>query len=142
MHDTMLATASVTIAAPPATVWKALVSPEAIKQYMFGTEVTSKWKEGAPIVWTGEFQGKLYEDKGEILRMDEGRLLQYTHYSNVSGDVDTPENYHTVTMELSEDSAGTRVAVTQDNNANEDDRTRSEQTWKGILDALKDYLER
>ena len=50
-------------------VWNALVDPAIIKQYMFGTTVTSDWKEGSPIVWKGEWQGKPYEDKGVILRM-------------------------------------------------------------------------
>ncbi len=43
--------ASITINATSVEVWNALVNPEAIKQYMFGTNVVSKWHEGSPIVW-------------------------------------------------------------------------------------------
>jgi uncharacterized protein YndB with AHSA1/START domain len=45
-------------------VWNALVNPETIKQYMFGTKVASDWWEGGPIVWKGEWQGKANEDRG------------------------------------------------------------------------------
>jgi|GEM_PF-2677728 hypothetical protein len=33
-----------------ARVWDALVNPALIKKYMFGTDVDSTWREGAPIV--------------------------------------------------------------------------------------------
>jgi uncharacterized protein YndB with AHSA1/START domain len=69
MKNTLVATAHVEIDAPIATVWDALVNPEKIRQYMFGTTVVSAWREGAGIVWKGEWQGRPYEDKGVILRL-------------------------------------------------------------------------
>ena len=62
--------ASVTINAPRATVWDALVNPETIMQYMPVTSVVSEWEEGSPIVWTSEFQGKRFEVKGTVLRFE------------------------------------------------------------------------
>ena len=64
MDKDLIARASVAIGAGSAEVWNALVTPAAIKEYMFGTNVDSEWKEGSPIVWRGEWQGKPYEDKG------------------------------------------------------------------------------
>lgn len=90
-----VAHATTTIHAPVARVWDALVNPALIKQYMFGTNVSSDWKEGSPIVWKGEWQGKSYEDKGVILRLQPERLLQYSHFSPLSGLPEMPENYHT-----------------------------------------------
>ena len=58
----------------------ALVSPAAIKEYMFGTRVNSEWNEGSPISWKGQWQGKSYEDKGTILQFRPARRLQYSHY--------------------------------------------------------------
>jgi uncharacterized protein YndB with AHSA1/START domain len=75
MKDDLLAKASITINAPSEEVWKALVNPEAIRQYMFGTHVISDWKEGSRIVWRGEWQGKPYEDKGVILTFKPERTL-------------------------------------------------------------------
>jgi len=57
MNKNLTARASITINAPSARVWDALVSPEAIKQYnMFGTHVVTDWREGSPITWKGEWQ--------------------------------------------------------------------------------------
>src|SRR4051812_29479293 len=112
--------AEVTIGAPVARVWSGLVSPEIIKQYMFGADVVSDWKEGSPIVWKGEYQGKKYEDKGVILKLEPQRVLQYSHFSPLSGQPDTPENYHIVTIELSERDASTVLSLSQDNNSSEE----------------------
>jgi uncharacterized protein YndB with AHSA1/START domain len=63
MSANLIAKAAITINAPASRVWQALVTPEAIKHYMFGTNVVSDWHEGSPIYWRGEWQGKPYEDK-------------------------------------------------------------------------------
>jgi uncharacterized protein YndB with AHSA1/START domain len=141
MNKNLIAKASININASGEKAWDALVSPEAIKQYMFGTIVVSDWKVGSPIVWKGEWQGKPYEDKGVILQLKPGRTLQYSHFSPMSGQPDKPENYHTVTIELSPEGNRTRVLLSQDNNASEEERTHSEQNWEMMLVTLKKFLE-
>jgi uncharacterized protein YndB with AHSA1/START domain len=76
MNTGLIARASVTIAAPAADVWEALVTPAAIKTYMFGATVTSDWVVGSPIVWTDERQGQAYQDKGIILEIVRERVLR------------------------------------------------------------------
>jgi uncharacterized protein YndB with AHSA1/START domain len=137
----LIANASMTINAPLAMVWEALVNPDLIKQYMFGTNVVTDWKEGTPIIWKGEWQGKAYQDKGTILRIDQERVLQYSHFSPLSGQPDVPENYHTVTIELSGQGRQTNVSLSQDNNATEQDREHSEKNWQMMLEGLKKLLE-
>jgi uncharacterized protein YndB with AHSA1/START domain len=137
----LIAEASATIDAPREKVWDALVNPMIIKQYMFGTEVESDWEVGSPIVWKGEWQGKRYEDKGVILRLEPARRIQYSHFSPLSGRPDTPENYHIVTVELSDDGDMTLVELSQDNNSSEEAREQSRTNWKQMLTALKDHLE-
>jgi uncharacterized protein YndB with AHSA1/START domain len=141
MDKNLIARASISINAPREDVWKALVNPEAIKQYMFGTTVVSDWHEGSPIVWKGEWQGSSYEDKGVILQLKPGRTIQYSHFSPLSGVPDRPENYHTVTIELSADGNQTHVALTQDKNATDEERADSEKNWGMMLAALKEFLE-
>lgn len=137
----LVAKQSVKVDAPTSKVWDALVNPAMIKQYMFGTTAASDWKPGSPITFSGEWQGKPYEDKGVILRAEPGRVLEYTHYSPLSGQPDVPENYHTVTIELSEQNDGTTVVLSQDNNATEQEREHSEKNWAGVLAGLKKLLE-
>jgi uncharacterized protein YndB with AHSA1/START domain len=141
MPKNPIAHASVDVNASAAQVWDALVNPKTIQQYMFGTTVVSPWQEGSPITWKGEWKGKPYEDKGTILKMEPGRLLKYSHYSPLSGLPDTAENHHTVTIELSERGARTRVSLSQDNNASDQARQHSEQNWKTMLEGLKRLLE-
>ena len=136
-----VARSSLTINAASAKVWQALITPAAIKQYMFGTNVTSDWKEGSPIVWKGEWQGKKYEDKGVIRQFKPEQALQYTHFSPLAGLPDRPENYHTVSIQLAPDGQGTRVSLTQDNNPTDAARAHSEKNWGMMLEGLKKYVE-
>ena len=136
-----IAKVSATIDAPAQKVWDALVDPAAIKQYMFGTNVSSEWKEGSPITWKGEWQGRAYEDKGTIRRVDAPRTLEYTHFSPLTGEPDVPENYHTVTIELADRGASTDVTLSQNNNPTDEAREHSEKNGRMMLDALKKYVE-
>jgi uncharacterized protein YndB with AHSA1/START domain len=142
MQTGLIAKSSTTINAPIQKVWDALVNPDIIKQYMFGTNVVSIWKEGSPIVWKGEWQGKKYEDKGTILKLKPQRMISFSHYSPLSGIPDLPENYHTVTIELSPDKNATVVTLTQDNNPDEEARRHSEQNWGMMLSSLKNLMEK
>ena len=141
MNMKYTAKATTNINAPASKVWDALTNPELIKQYLFGTEVTTDWKVGGPITYKGEWEGKAYEDKGKILKFEPERSLVSTHWSPLSGVPDIPENYHTVTYQLSEKDGKTEVTIMQDNNATEDEKSHSEQNWRTVLDGMKKLLE-
>jgi uncharacterized protein YndB with AHSA1/START domain len=142
MPQNLIARTTIRINSPIENIWTALVNPDAIKQYMFGTNVVSDWREGSPIVWKGEWQGKPYEDKGVILQLKPGRLIQYSHFSPLSGLPDTPENYHNVTIELSSKINYSQVSLAQDNNSTEEERDHSEKNWGMMLASLKEYVEK
>src|ERR1700755_2518587 len=82
-------------------VWDALTNPTTIKKYFFGTDTHTDWKVGSPIRFTGEWQGKKYEDKGTILAVEKNKLIKYSYWSSMSGIEDKPENYLIVTFDLS-----------------------------------------
>ena len=142
MKNNLVARASVDISTDRDKVWEALVSPQKIKEYMFGTHVITDWREGSTIVWKGEWRGKHYEDKGRILKVEPLRTLEYTHFSPMSGVADRPENYHTVTIDLAPEGDHTRVSLSQDNNATDDARQHSEKNWQTMLNSLKNVLEK
>jgi uncharacterized protein YndB with AHSA1/START domain len=142
MSQNLIAKATTTIEAERSRVWEALVTPAAIKQYMFGADVSSEWHEGSKIVWKGDFRGKKYEDKGVILKIVPEETLVYSHFSPLSGKPDKPENYHTVTINLSGSDNKTVVNLSQDNNADENGRIESEKNWTAMLDGLKKYVEK
>jgi uncharacterized protein YndB with AHSA1/START domain len=84
MKKQFIAIADISIHAPVAKVWEALTKPELIKQYLFGTEVTTDWQVGCPITYKGEWKGKAYKDKGEVLQIEPEKLLVSTFWSSLS----------------------------------------------------------
>jgi len=139
--EDIIARVSITIDALKEKVWEALVTPEIIEQYFFGTKVNSDFKVGSPITWKGEWEGRAYEDKGVIREAQKDQLLQFSHLSPSSGEQDLPENYRIVTIALSENNGKTTVTLTQDNNHSETAREHSEENWKGMLEGLKKVVE-
>ena len=141
MNQTFIAKATIIINASALKVWDALTKPDLIKQYLFGTEVTTDWQVGSPISYKGIWEGKAYEDKGKIVQVEPGKLLTSTYWSSMSGLPDLPENYKTVRYELAPDGGGTRLTIIQDNNATQEEAFQSEQNWKMVLDGVKKLIE-
>jgi uncharacterized protein YndB with AHSA1/START domain len=141
MKNPFIAKASIEINAPAAAVWHALVTPELIKQYLFGTEAISDWQEGSTITYKGEWEGKAYEDKGKILKLVPNELMVATYWSSMSGIEDLPENYNTVTYTLTPHSDTTTLEVMQDNIATEESQQHSEKNWSMVLSKIKSLLE-
>ncbi|HTE25855.1 SRPBCC family protein [Flavitalea sp.] len=138
----LIAEAERTIEVSIDTVWKALIDPALIKDYMFGTTVISDWTKGSSITWKGEMKGKKYEDKGEILEVIPEKELKYSHFSPLSGQPDKPENYHTVDITLKAEKDQTVIKLTQDKNGSEKSKKEAEQNWNLMLDSLKKLLEK
>jgi len=137
------AISTVTIRATRREVWNALTDPEKVKRYMHGTDMSTDWKEGSPIVWRGEWKGRSYEDKGTVMAVEPQRLLKYTHWSPMGGSEDKPENYHTVTYELTGEDGKTTLTLTQDNNPSQEEADKmADDNWGPVLDALKETVER
>ena len=141
MTTDFVATASITIESSADAVWAALTDPAIVKEYMFGTELESSFEVGGPITWSGEWEGKPYQDKGTVMAVDPAERLQVTHFSPLTGAEDVPENYHTVEYTLHDNGHRTLVTITQDNNADADAQAHSEANWNATLLGLKKSVE-
>ena len=141
MDQKSIAKAEIWINAPTSKVWEALTTPEMIKKYLFGTEAISDWKEGSPLIYKGVWEGKAYEDKGKIVKVEAGKLLVTTYWSSLAGKADVPENYNNVSYELTPKDSGTKLTITQDNNPTPESAKHSEQNWNMVLNNLKKMLE-
>ncbi|MEP7255076.1 MAG: SRPBCC family protein [Ferruginibacter sp.] len=141
MKKNLTAKTSISLNTTAAKVWKALTEPKLIKKYMFGTDVSSDWKEGSTITWSGEYEGKSYTDKGVIKMIEPKKILQHTYLSSMSGKEDKAENYATVTYTLAKKDDKIMLALTQDNNANEKARESSTKNWKMVLKKMKEVVE-
>lgn len=142
MPGTFVAESAITIDAPPDRVWEVITDPDAVKEFMFGADLETAWTVGGPIVWRGEWEGKPYEDKGQILEVEPGRKLVHTHFSPLGGEDDKPENYHTLTWTLEGQDGQTRLTLSQDNNASEAAAEHSKGMWDMLVADVRRISER
>lgn len=140
---------SISIKAPKAKVWDALVNPEQTKKYMFGCEPVTDWKPGSELLWNGVDDGKLITFvKGKIVEIRPEEYLAYTVIDPNNTNVpDIPENYLTVTYSLEEKNGETKFSVTQgDYSTVADGQSRYDDTmkvggWQTLLDVIKLLIE-
>jgi uncharacterized protein YndB with AHSA1/START domain len=141
MKTDISTSSSVAIDVPADEVWRALTTPELIKRWFFGVDTETDWKQGSPIVHTGEWQGKPYVDKGEIVRIEPPHLLVHTHWSDLSGEPDSPEHYQEVIWEVAERNGGSELTITERNLPSDEAKEASDQAWSMVLQNLKGMLE-
>ena len=141
MAEKLIVQTSIVIKAPVSKVWQALTDPSIIKEYLFGTQTVTDWKEGSEITWSGTYEGKSYRDKGTIVEIVPEKKLHTTHYSPLSGKEDKPENYHHVIYELAPENEHTRIQLTQDNVTSEKELEHLQKNWNMVLEGMRKVLE-
>lgn len=143
MNKNLSVTHSVEIEATPEEVWDAMTNPEKIKVYLYGTETITDWKVGSPIIFQGEYQGKRYKDKGNVLENQPNKLLKYNYWSGFSGLEDKPENYFLVTYMI-EDLGNGKTVFTwlQEGFRNEDSLKHTQDGLPNMLEQIKDLVEK
>lgn len=132
---------SVAIQAPVAAVWKALTDPELIRNYFFGVNAEGKWKEGNTIIYKGEWQGKKYEGKGKVLKVEDEKLLRHSYWSDISSIPDEPGNYHIITYKLAGKNGDTQLELTEENLDGQPMKEQSSKLWDTVFENLKKLLE-
>ena len=130
------------IQSPAAKVWEALITPEIIKKYFFDTNVSGKWEKGSIITFSGEYQGKQYEDKGIILDIVPEKLLTINFWSSMTGKPNIPENYSPYSYKLSDHNGHTDVTIEQQGSfETAESKEKAFQHWDIVMDGLKKLLE-
>lgn len=135
-----ISTYKTTINASVEKVWEALTNTEIVKQYFFGFNQETNWKTGSPILWTGEYEGTTYVDKGVVLKFLPNTKLSYSYLSSWSGLDDKAENYLLVTYEVKPIEARTELTITQ-SNYTQDKAKHSAENWAFVIDGLKKLVE-
>ena len=130
-----------TIHADASRVWATLTRPELVKRWMRGAEVDSTWEPGAMIIWSFEYEGKRYQDMGEIVEISSPKRLVHTHFSGMSGAEDKPENYHEVGWQLDDEGGSTKLTLTQDGVGSTKEAEEFKASWRTMLDSLRDVAE-
>jgi uncharacterized protein YndB with AHSA1/START domain len=141
--ETFQAVTSIDVDAPAERVWQALVEPELVARYMHGTTLVTDWQVGGRIAWRGEYEGRSYEDTGEVLAFEPPRRLAVTHWSPLTGEPDIPANHHHVTYEVEPlDADRSRLTLTHANSPTQEAADGMvENGWKPALLSLKEVAE-
>jgi len=140
---------NIDINAKAENVWDALVNPEKVRQYLFGTKVSSDFKVGSPITFEGEYDGMKYKDIGKIVEYEENSILKYSYHSSFSELEDREENYQLITYRvslisdklLSNDNMKVNLEISQENIPNEAAKVDSEKNWSLLLEKIKEISE-
>jgi uncharacterized protein YndB with AHSA1/START domain len=133
---------SVVIRAPRAKIWDAITRPELVKAYFFGTNLSTDWKVGSPLVFRGEWEGKSYEDKGTVLSFEPTKSLSFNYWSAFSGHEDKPELRQIIRYDLEETAGGVRVTVHQSNVDTKEHADHSQKNWQTVLEGMKAMVEK
>jgi uncharacterized protein YndB with AHSA1/START domain len=149
MNDSLVATGTVTIAAPPAKIWEYLVDEVHTRKYMFGCAPITDWKPGSPLLWQGVWEGKeAVFVKGLVVQFEPCQVLAFTTIDpNNPATPDIPENHTTVTYRLEAVGDGTALHVTQGDFATvaEGEKRYNEVSagggWQTLLETIKELVE-
>ena len=105
-------TQSIVIEAAPALVWVALTGLDAGEKWRNASFKTD-WTIGVPFEIMAEMGEKTYRDTGRVLRFEPPRVLEYTHWSRITGLPDTPESRSTIKISLDLRDQATLLTVDQ-----------------------------
>ena len=129
------------INANPNKVWNALTNPEIVKQWQFGSELTTNWKVGSEIRFKSEWEGKIFEQWGTVLEVELNQKLRYSLFVPGPDLEDKPENYFEMEYRLTEDGTKTLLEIIQEDNrpgAKQEDLQGDENP---VLKSLKEIIE-
>jgi uncharacterized protein YndB with AHSA1/START domain len=132
---------SIDIFSTASRVWDVLIKPEMINQYFTGAETVTSWQIGSEITFTHIYEGKEIKNKGVILNFEPNKLLRYTYWTEFSNTEDRPENYTTITYELTEIDDKIKLHLTQTNFKNADWYKALEIGWDQVLEKMKELAE-
>jgi len=110
MHTTH---SKIHLAVPKPKAWAALTRPELVAKWQYGSILTTDWKVGSRITFRTEWEGKVFEQWGEILEYREPEKLRYNLFAPRPDLIDRSENYFEMVYTLSPSEGGTLITITQ-----------------------------
>lgn len=103
----------ITIHATPQKVWEVLTLPALVKQWQYGSELTTDWKPGSPIRFTTKWEDKTFEQWGTVIDIQPYTLISYNLFAPRPGLEDRPEHYFIMQYLLTEKDSATTLEIQQ-----------------------------
>lgn len=95
-------------------LWDVLTKPELVKQWQYGSDLITDWKEGNPIRFTTKWQDKVFEQWGKVLEVVPQKLIRYSLFAPRPDLEDKPENYFVMNYKLTSDGNYTILEIIQE----------------------------
>ena len=129
------------INAPAEKVWYAITEPQWVKQWQYGSQLTTDWNVGSRISFTAEWEEKVFEQWGKVLKFEPYKNLSYTLFVPSPGLEDSPENYFEMEYILSEKERGTHLEIIQKDNRKGAQQEEEQGEENPVLKQLKTLVE-
>jgi len=129
------------INASPKKVWDVLTQPELIKLWQYGSDLTTDWREGSSIRFKSEWQGKIYEQWGNVLEIKPTRLIKYNLFAPRPDLEDKPENYFIMSYVLTDENGQTKLEIIQEDNRPGAAQEEPQGEENPVLQSLKELAE-
>ena len=97
-------------------VWNALTQPELVKQWQYGSELTTDWKVGSEIRFKNEWDNILYEQWGKILEIIPNELIKYSLFFPRPDLEDKEENYFIMSYVISDANNKIKLEIIKEDN--------------------------
>ena len=140
MNDNLCIEKQREIHAAPQTVWNVLTGPDFIKVWL-GVTIGTDWQIGHPITFSFTWDGKAFEDKGNLLALEAPITFSYDYWSGLSGTTDSPENYSVIRFTLDEKDQTTILHLHHSNFSTPTMYEHSDRNWEETLDTVKKLAE-
>jgi uncharacterized protein YndB with AHSA1/START domain len=132
----------VEIIAPKRKVWLALTVPDLVKQWQYGSDLLTTWEVGTPIMFRNEWDGGVFEQKGNVLEFVPESRLKYSLFVPRPDLQDIPEHYFFMTYELTQSEGVTSLLVRQeDPRPSQPNESPGEDEGPDVLSWLKELVE-
>ena len=132
----------VKITATARNVWLALTVPDLVKQWQYGSDLLTTWEVGTPIIFRNEWNGQVFEQKGNVIEFLPESRLKYSLFFPRPDLQDIPEHYFFMTYELTESEEVTSLLVRQeDPRPSPPNESTGGDEGPDVLSSLKELVE-
>ncbi|HUQ97139.1 MAG TPA: SRPBCC domain-containing protein [Chitinophagaceae bacterium] len=134
-------TSAIIINASKQNVWESLTQPQLVKQWQYGSDLTTTWEPRTPIRFRTVWEDTVFEQWGQVLEVQPTGFLKYTLFAPRPGLEDKPENYFTMLYRLSGENGQVKLEIIQEDNRPGAVEEAPQGDENGVLQALKKVAE-
>jgi uncharacterized protein YndB with AHSA1/START domain len=134
-------TSAIVIKSSRQKVWDALTGPELVKKWQYGSELLTDWKVGSSIKFRTEWQGKIFEQWGQIIEVVPNVRLKYSLFFPKPGLDDKQENHFIMTYLLSGPENNVTLEIHKEDNRPGAVNEEQSKTGNPVLMAFKELVE-